>query len=353
MINTTIQPTTSYRYNNSPQFCSRSGIAADKTLRNVEFAGRVVINKITEFLDKKEILILHQAIGNADKKSPNYISQLTKVCKYLSPRSNFYINLEDKRIEEIAASGKPHIFIMNHDHQSKDPKMLCAFNSFLNMEYLRTNQASSCPRPRIVLNEDILLAKNKTDREIFDGIGAVPIDAGIIGSNKKANAKQFIGMLRDFIKGEANIFIFPEGRNSAKKYATLEDKFQLGVAEMVQKLADKMPEVYVTPIGFAYGGPFKGKADSIYIGKTITFKKSGKSVSATCGNADSSHADEWYKNFFKDKESAVLTENGVPVEGKGLANYIGGILCENMRICKEEAKDKRPLKKDKNILLIG
>ena len=42
--------------------------------------------------------------------------------------------------------------------------------------------------------------------------------------------------------------------------------------------------------------------------------------------------------FFKNRQEATLTENNIPVKGKEQAQYIGGVLCENLRICKEEAK---------------
>lgn len=353
-----IQPTTNIKYNNncnyhsSTKFTGRSVVSAEKSVRNVEFGLRIIVNKISSVFDKKETDILYQSLNNIDKKSPEYIHKITKISKYFAPEENFFINLEDKRIEEIAGSRKPHIFIMNHDNQSKDPKMLSAFNSFLNMEYLKTNQAATCPRPKIILNEDILLSMNKKNREIFTNLGAIPIDASVVQTDKKTNAKQFIGIIRDFIKGEANIFIFPEGKNSIKKNASLEDKFQIGVGEMVAKLADRLPEVNVTPIGFAYGGRFGG-GDSIYIGKTITFKNQSGAIVSSSGNVKSIHADKWFKNFFKNENEAVLTENKIAVKGKERANYISGILCENLRICKEEAKSFLPDKKDKHILLIG
>ena len=42
------------------------------------------------------------------------------------------------------------------------------------------------------------------------------------------------------------------------------------------------------------------------------------------------------------KEFATLTEKGVPVSGKESPSYIAGVLCENLQICKEEAKKSLP-----------
>ena len=308
---------------------------AEKTVRSVEFAGRKFVNRIFDFFQKKNNVELYDEILKTNSTSEEYISLLSCVSRIFSNQKEVEINLESHRLEQIAASNRPHIFIMNHDNQNKDPQMLAFFNTLLNYEYLKNGLAKTCPRPRIILNEDILLAMNERNREIFKKLGAIGIDAGIYASDLKANAKTFITLIREFLKGEVNIFIFPEGKYAIKKRAPLAEKFQLGTAEIVTKIVDKVHDVLITPLGFAYGK--RSGADSIYIGETVVFKKQGKNIEASIGNITSDFAQENYKKFFNNREKTILTCNSIPVEGKELSQYVGGVLCENLRICREEA----------------
>lgn len=329
------------KYNTSPQSfrggCSLSSVGKiEKTSRKIEFMGRVIFNKIAGLFNKNKNKELYNEFLVTDTKSPEYIDVLSRVSRQYLGKKNLEVNFENNRITNLAKSGKPHIFIMNHDSQAKDPQMLAAFNTLLNDEYLALGLAKTCPRPRIILNEDILLSMNERNRNIFEKMGSVGIDASIHDADTKGNTKKFIKLMREFLKGEVNIFIFPEGKNSINKSRSLAEKFQLGVAEMVARLTGRVPEVNVTPLGFAYGK--KSQVDGIHIGKTIKFRKEGDNIVSSVGNIGSEFASEGYKNFFKNRSEAILTEKGVPVKGKEQAEYIGGVLCENLRICKEEAK---------------
>ena len=330
------------KYNTQPQNfqggCSFSTAQKiEKTSRNIEFFGRKFINKIGEIFNKTRDNKLYNEFLAVETKSPEYIDVLRQVSRQYLGNKNLEVNFENNRITNIAKSKRPHIFIMNHDSQKKDPQMLATFNTMLNDEYMALGLAEKCPRPRIILNEDILLSMNERNRNIFEKMGAVGIDASIHNPNTKANSKKFITLMREFIKGDVNIFIFPEGKNSIFKNKPLDEKFQLGVAEMVTKLTGRVPEVNVTPLGFAYGK--KSQVDSIHIGETIVFKKDGEHITSSIGNITSNFANKEYKNFFKNKSNAIITKDGIPVKGKEQAEYVGGILCENLRICKEEAKN--------------
>ena len=326
------------------------GPAIEKSARSVEFFGRKIVNKICDFFAPKQNNEIYNNLMTVKPESPEYIKAISLVSRLFSSKKEIEINLESNRIQKIAQSGKPHIFIMNHDNQSKDPRMLAFFNTLLNEEYLRTGQAQTCPRPKIILNRDILLSMNKNKRQIFEKIGAIPVDASIYSTDKKGNAKQLIKLIKGFINGDSNIFIFPEGKNAAFKYAPLKEKFQLGVAEIVTKLTDRLPEVNVTPIGFAYNKGYKTAGDSIYIGETVTFKKDANGTYASIGNVLSPHARNHYKKFFGNQNNTLITKNSIPVKGKEISEYIGGILCENLRICTEEAKAALP-KSSPTILL--
>lgn len=329
------------KYNTQPQNfqggCKISTAGKiEKTSRNIELFGRKIVNKIGELFNKNKNNELYDEFLAVDTKSPEYIDVLRRVSRQYLGKKNLDVNFENNRITNLAKSDRPHIFIMNHDNQTKDPQMLATFNTMLNDEYIALGLAKTCPRPRIILNEDILLSMNDRNRNIFKKMGSVGIDASIHNPDTKSNSKKFITLMREFINGEVNIFIFPEGKNSIKKNTPLDEKFQLGIAEMVTKLTSKLPEVKVTPLGFAYGK--KTQVDSIHIGETIVFKKDGEHIVSSVGNINSEFANEGLRNFFKNKSESILTEQGIPVKGKEQARYVGGVLCENLRICKEEAK---------------
>ena len=341
MITPINQTTTNY-YNHKPCRVNFQGYnpaqfaaPAERSLRNIEFAGRKIINIFFDFFNKNKHSELYEQFLNADPKSEDYIHILTKISQIFSNQKPVEINIEGERIERIARTKSPHIFIMNHDNQSKDPKMLAFFNTLLNHAYIREGIEKTCPRPRIILNQDILLSMSKLNRAIFEKLGAVGIDASLYGSDSQANARTFFKLIREFLNKEINIFIFPEGKNAIRKNVPLCEKFQLGVAELVARIADRKPEVNITPLGFAYGK--KSDADSIYIGETVVLKKLGEHIESSRGNISSPFAKAEYKDFFAGRNSAVLTDKSIPVEGRELPQYIGGILCENLRICKEEA----------------
>ncbi len=44
----------------------------------------------------------------------------------------------------------------------------------------------------------------------------------------------------------------------------------------------------------------------------------------------------------KENEFRVITHQGQPVTGRDLGDYIAGILCENLRICRKEARKQLP-----------
>lgn len=304
--------------------------------RKAEFCLRKIINKFFDLFKWNQNNELINEFLKVDTKSPEYTDILRQISRQFLGNKNLEVNYENGRLTNIAMDKSPHIFILNHDNQSKDPKMLAAFNTMLYDEYINCGLAKSCPRPKIVLNEDILLTMNEQNRKIFEKMGAVGVDASIYNANKQGNSKKIIRLMKEFANGNINIFIFPEGKLSILKHKPLHEKFQLGIAEVVTALTNKLKEVKVTPLGLAYGK--KWQVDSLYIGETITFKKIDDNICASIGNIISPFSTQEFKTFFKNKSETIITSQGIPVKGKEQAQYVGGILCENLRICKEEAK---------------
>ncbi len=160
---------------------------------------------------------------------------------------------------------------MNHDNQKADPQMLGFFNTMLNEEYVVNDIAETCPRPRVILNEDILSTMNTKMRNIFEKLGSVGIDASLSGGNKASNGRKMIQLMKEYIDGKSNIFIFPEGKNCIFKDRPLKERFQPGIASIISRLNLKT-DVSVVPLGFAYNKKNKLLA-AIEIGEPIIFKK--------------------------------------------------------------------------------
>lgn len=319
-------------------------IIKEKSSRKIEFLFRRLFNTISDKLHPKNFDEITKEFKNVDVNSEEFIDKLLKIINKYTKKMEVEINLEDENIEKIVNSKRPHIFIMNHDKQLRDPNMLAVFGKILYTMYKNAGQSATCPRTKIILNEDILLSMRPEQANILKKIGAIGIDASIHSTDIRKNAKAMFPMLRDFIKGKAHIFIFPEGRLARRK-PTLKERFQSGVSEMIAKLMDKTDEVNVTPLAFAYNKFSRKNLTSIFVGKPITFKRENDFVTTTKGNIDSDFASKRYKKYFADineNESKTITDQGIPVEQTEVSDYISGILCENLEICKNEAKKNLP-----------
>src|SRR5574344_456265 len=85
---------------------------------------RIVNNKIKNRGSENKAAPLYEKIRNVDENSPEYIKYLYKFARIFGKKREVEINLESKRILDIASSDESCIFIMNHDDRKKDPAML-------------------------------------------------------------------------------------------------------------------------------------------------------------------------------------------------------------------------------------
>jgi len=271
--------------------------------------------------------------------SKSYMATWFDYGKALAKKKEIEINIENEELMNIVKSDESCIFIMNHDNQKQDPKLLGFFNSLLAREYILNGKAETCPKPKILVNNDILKSLPPKLRLMREKLGLVGVDASLFGADGKKNALSMLSTLKSFIKNKTNIFIFPEGKMCTFKNLDLEYKFQTGIADTINKVTKTKNQVKVIPLGFAY----KKKVGSIHIGEPVYFKREGEQILSTRGNILSEFASPQYTNFFgpdidKRNEFKIITKDGISVEGKDLSDYIAGILCENLKICKEEAK---------------
>lgn len=304
-----------------------------------EYPIRVGLSWLVNLFNSRKINAAYELLAKIDDTSPRYMEIMFRLGKQMAKAKPVEINVESERLIDIAQSDEACIFIMNHSKQWQDPRLLGFFNGLLAREYILMGKARTCPRPKILINEDILTSREPKSRVIMEKLGAVGIDASLFGANERKSSRSLISVMKAFIEDKAHLFIFPEGKMGVFKNLELEYKFQTGTAEMVDKIARRKKRIKVVPLGFGY----QGNLASIHIGQPVYFQRDGEHILTTRGNVDSLFASSDYKDFFGqgtlDSDAfKTITSQGVPVEGRDLPDYIAGVLCENLRICVEEAK---------------
>lgn len=350
-----VTPINSYNYN-SKRFANtakgntsftgyNSNAFSEKASRSVEYGFRIIGNKFSDLFEGKKIKQLTKSISEiTPEANERYLSQLNLISRFYATNKDIEVNIEDKILERIAQKGKSTIFIMNHSNQHQDPSMLAVLNMLLSEAYQYAGKGDKFPLPKIILNQDILTTMNPTKRKAFEAFGAVGIDASVKGGDKAFNARAFLPLIKDFIKDKCNIFIFPEGKLAVRNDLPFEERFQSGIAEMINKILGIKKEVMVVPVGFSYGkGEFKNLT-AMQIGEPVIFTRSGNETTTTAGSIMSSEfADKGFVSFFKKhdgEENITITKEGIPVKPEGIVGYIKSLLAENLDICSKEAELK-------------
>ena len=324
------------RINNSYNITSNKFIT--KNGKKIEYVSRKIRNKFLDLIpnpnDKK---ILKKLAKLKPEQNEDYLKNLSEILKYYTSNKIIEINIEDKILEDIAQKGDSAIFIMNHSNQKKDPIMLATLNKLLINAY-QNNKSKKFPLSKIIINEDILKTSNPTKRKAFENIGAVGIDASINNRNKEKNAHVLFSVIKDFVKNNCNIFLFPEGISAINKNLDLYSRFQSSAANIVNVALSIKKEVIVVPVGFAYGKLF----NSINIGTPITFKRENNNTTTSQGDILKNKKSPLYEffNANKDKKDIIITKNKIPVPANNITKFIKRILVENLDINSNIAIDK-------------
>lgn len=360
MIRTNSQFTTSYNNYNARQ-SSRSSVAfsgygqdaaniaghyAESGLKKTGLSIRRAISAVGSFIYSKKISQIHDLIAPIGRDSKEQMEAVSYASHLFAHNKETEINLESGRIADIAKSDESCIFIMNHNSPVQDPAMAGVFSAFLHSEYQKAGKAETAPRLRFFLSEELLKGMDKRLQDIFEKLGATGVDASLFPSihSGSSNARKILPSVREFIQGKSNIFIFPEGKMYPFKGLDLKQRFQAGVAGIVQKATEKKERVKVVPIGFAYDDPVNSKFYSIHVGEPIYFRKHNDEMMVTRGNVPQRGENPlvYYFNGVSPVDYRPLTDNGMVVDSKKSTPYIAGILCENLRICKDAALKALP-----------
>lgn len=258
---------------------------------------------------------IHRQMQETDRSDPRFLELIKAAGALLIQNRNIEgeINTENGELDAIVDSDEAVIFVMNHNYQKEDPALLGLFAIRLYNEYLERGK-DDCPRPRIILNEDIINCMPDKIREVYEGLGAAPVDASFSRIGKTDNKRVMAGLMREFNNDQSHIFIFPEGKMSAFKSLDLKRKFFPGIGRMVQSAAKKKSRVKVVPLGFAYD---KNKEEgqplgSVFIGKPVYFRLNDDGhLMVNTGNITPENANSNYRGFFWNVPEPAVYRDGL------------------------------------------
>ena len=308
---------------------------------------RKLSNKIKNFGDQEKILAFYKKFINVSDDSYAYMRFFHNFARKFAKNREVEINLESNRLLDIAKSDEAYIFIMSHSDGKKDPAMMGVLGTLLSGAYINLGKAKVAPRAKVIANEDILTSMNKIQRAIYEKFGAFGVNANLFDAGKGKNSVRIHQLIESFCKDKNHIFIFPEGKMGMFKDLDLKYKFQPGIGGIVRSSLKNKKQVKVVPIGFAYNNQTKTFLGSIYIGKPVCFRSEEDKILVNQANIDINMSNSNYKRYwnykqYEDSYFKVITHEGNPVFGQEQSLYIAGVLCENLRICKEKANQQLP-----------
>ena len=101
-------------------------------------------------------------------------------------------------------------------------------------------------------------------------MGMVTVDASLEKRDKSSNAIAMKKVLKDFLQGKINLFIFPEGNFSSFQEMPLRERLQTGIADFILKTLVVNKSVRIVPIKINYNSE-KNCLGEITIKKPIRF----------------------------------------------------------------------------------
>lgn len=263
---------------------------------------RKIADKIFFVSQRNAIKNLNKNFVNINPESAEYIEELAQVGNSMGKQ--FVItNIEDKPLKDLSKSKNAAIFVMNHPNYHKDKFTYMILNSMLNKMYVEEGRQATCPRPKIIVSRNMLKLLGKKVGNIYKHLGLTEVDASLGKRDNAFNAKSMRKLMREFVQNKSNIFIFPEGNNSAFKDKCLEEKLQSGIGEFVKTALKIKGKVRIIPVGIKYTEE-KNSFGNIFIGKPIHLKEEGKDIIYTEGTSKKKikHCTE------KDVKSNIMSE---------------------------------------------
>lgn len=270
---------------------------------------RAVASKLLVLEHFKGVYGTFRLIRKLNPSSPRYIEEWAKIGNSINNKF-VNMNIEDGRIEKLASLNEGVIFILNHDNPERDKFIYPIFNSFLNYAYTAFGKQKDCPRPNILVSENIFKFAGAKLRSVYKKMGLIPIDASMTERKVDTNVVPIKQLVSRFAQNKCNLFIFPEGNNSVYKDKTLEEKFQPGIAKIINKILDNKSSVRVVPLGVSYGAS-KNSMGSVHIGDSIIFTNINNNI------------------FYKPEQAEAI--NLGKIGSRKTVKNIMQIMCENLK----------------------
>lgn len=213
-----------------------------------------------------------KTFGTIKPESSAYIDEWAKLGNSCHNKT-ININLEDRVLENIVKKGKNYIFLLNHSDFIKDKYIYIILNSFLNYGYSNHNMQKECPRPLIIVSDNMFKIAGNSLKNLYRNLGLLPINTKTTKEATLNNISTMKGLTDNFSNGNVNLFLFPEGINSIFKEKALKDKFQLKSIKLLENLLNKTKEIQIIPVGISYNNTTKNNIGNINLGFPITLKK--------------------------------------------------------------------------------
>lgn len=244
VIPTSVSELETYKLKQMPRLYKLLSLL-EKGERIEDIGLRKLLNAAVALPQQKYIDEAYQYLGALDEKSADFIKVGVVCGEKLS--TGVKVVMDHEKVKQLAHTKEPCLFFMNHDKQFYDPKLIGALGAELYSDYLQNGMADYCPRPKVIMNDDILSTKDRKSRALMEKFGSVGVDASVFLDAKGSlfNQKSLLGSMKGFTRDANHVFIFPEGKNAGtKNYLELARRFQTGTAAMAKTTLDLKINAY-------------------------------------------------------------------------------------------------------------
>lgn len=303
----------------------------------------------------KDIDELHTQAAKSQSPAER-LDDIIRLNEFLAKGMNMEINSESGILDELAKSDTATIFIANHNHVPYDISLAFGTVAELYKGYKTNGRTEDYPTPSFMINKvvpDTLPSKLK---EVFTSLESLGVDATPYPTKESAayNNAPMKPVTEGFAQDKTNLFLFPEGTRTAYNgRMPLEERFQYGVAKLVQDAVQKKGRVRVVSLGIDY----ENNLGVVNVGNPIYFEKDGDGIKVTGGNitpdTEAAQSNSFYRKLstLAEGEGLTICHQGKAVKmqddksSKFLSRLIAGILCTDMDIsAKNATKTMRRIK---------
>lgn len=273
-----------------------------------------IASPLLEEKEAKVLDILHSKIMSTEKSSSEYVDRIIEMNQFMAKGMNMEVNIENGVLDDIAKSNDSTVFLINHYWAPYDSGLGQGTIAELYKSY-KKNNIKNFPEPKYLINKSTLENMPLKMKESLKATQAVGVAAPSYPTEWSAKYNKYTmpNVIKGFLKNENHIIIHPEGRRSLyTKDLPLEERFQDGIAKIVQMAVEKKGRVRVVSIGTDY---HDGLGVS-HIGTPMYFEKHGDTIKVTHGSITADTEAAQNNNFYK--KLAISADEGLTICHKGI-----------------------------------